>query len=59
MFNFLVVITATIAALHVACYGYYTLKQEKNRRGGIGTLIVAFLTLLAPILALWLRAALG
>jgi multisubunit Na+/H+ antiporter MnhB subunit len=56
VFYFLVVVTATIIALHVASYGYYALKQEKNRRGGLGALLIALLTLATPLLALWVRA---
>ncbi|NLW07080.1 MAG: hypothetical protein GX039_03730 [Clostridia bacterium] len=55
-FSFLISVGATIIALHVASYGYYALKEEKNRHGGVGALLVALLTLVMPLLALWLRS---
>lgn len=55
-FAFLIVVTVTLLSLHVASYGFYAIKQEKNWRGGLGAFIVALLTLLAPVFVLWFRA---
>jgi len=56
VFTFLIIVTVTVISLHVASYGLYALKQENNRRGGLGAFTVALLTLLAPLFVLWFRA---
>lgn len=52
---FMAAILAIVLAVsvHVASYGLYVLKQEKNRRGAAGALITSAATLLAPLLLMW------
>ena len=50
MFRILIIMAVTLIAVHVASYGLYAWREEKNRCGAVGAFITAVVTLLAPML---------
>jgi len=50
MFTLLTLLVVMLISVHVASYGWYALRQEKNLRGALGALAVAGATLGAPVL---------
>lgn len=53
LFNIVVMAAVLIIGVHVASYGLYAWRVEKNKRGAIGVFIIAWLTLITPPLV-WL-----
>jgi len=49
----LILVIVLTVAVHLASYGLYVLKHERNRRGAAGAFITAVATLLAPLLLMW------
>jgi hypothetical protein len=56
MLNFLIVLAVGLVSLHVASYGWYAWREEKNLRGAAGAFITAGVTFLAPVMLLWYYA---
>lgn len=56
MFIVLVLAAVALVSLHIASYGLYALREEKNRRGAVGAFMVAGATFLGPALLLWAYA---
>lgn len=54
--NVLIIITVVLVAVHMASYGLYALREEKNRRGAVGAFVTAVVTLLAPLMLMWYYA---
>ncbi|MFZ5632631.1 MAG: hypothetical protein ACOY40_07250 [Bacillota bacterium] len=54
LFQALVMAAVLAVAVHLASYGLYAWREEKNRRGAVGAFLVAWLTLITPLLV-WLR----
>ncbi|WP_347490645.1 hypothetical protein [Desulfoscipio sp. XC116] len=46
----LIILVVAATSLHVASYGWYALKEERNLRGAVGALIIAGVTFAAPVL---------
>lgn len=57
MFTFLILLAVTLISIHVASYGWYTLRKEKKLRGAVGAFVVAGATFVAPVLLLYYALA--
>ncbi|AGL02712.1 hypothetical protein [Desulfoscipio gibsoniae] len=53
MFNILIILVVTLISVHIASYGWYALREDKNLRGGVGAFAVAGATFGAPVLLMW------
>lgn len=49
MYYAVLLAVAGLVSLHIASYGWYAWKEEKNLRGAIGALFTAGLTFVAPV----------
>lgn len=53
-FQTLVMAAVLGIAVHLASYGLYAWREEKNKRGAVGAFLIAWLTLITPLF-MWLR----
>ncbi|WP_027366158.1 hypothetical protein [Desulfotruncus alcoholivorax] len=49
MYYAAILIMAGLVSLHIASYGWYALKEEKNLRGALGAFCTAGVTFAAPL----------
>lgn len=59
MFLLLIILAVALISAHVASYGWYALRGEKNLRGAVGAFVVAGATFGAPVLLMLYYAATG
>ncbi len=52
----IIILAVSLISLHVASYGMYALREEKNLRGAVGAFIVAGVTFLAPVALMLYKA---
>jgi len=57
LFILLILLAVALISVHVASYGWYALRKEKNLRGAVGAFAVAGATFGAPLLLLLYYAA--
>lgn len=54
LFKVLTMVIVLAVSIHLASYGLYAWRQEKNKRGAVGAFVIAWLTLITPVL-MWLK----